>query len=343
MVSVLSRSGLLLAAGATFLAGACGAPPPPPAPAAPPVRTAEERAQLYKDCWDHFNTQAWDQFGNCFAENAVSEAVDGDPATLNGRAEIIARNKLEAAGFPDRRGEVRLILINGERLAAVALYAGTNSGPLPPGPDGKSLPATNKPIGLLMGHTAEFDATGSRVVRDAVYFEEATLAAQLGLTKNTQRAAEKPTGAAPITVIARNNETERSNQAAARSIFETLNKHDVAAYAKLLPDDYKLMEVAQPKDLDKKGALASTKETLGGFPDVAITPTTMWAAGDYVVISGTFVGTNTGNLPTSIGALKTGKKVSARFLNVLRFENGQPKEDWLFYNAAAVLAQLGAK
>ncbi len=95
--------------------------------------------------------------------------------------------------------------------------------------------------------------------------------------------------------------------------------------------------------MDKKGALASTKEMLGGFPDVAITPATMWAAGDYVAVAGTFAGTNTGNLPTSMGVRKTGKKVSLRFLNILRFDKGQVKEDWLFYNAAAIAAQLAAK
>jgi predicted ester cyclase len=346
MVSALSaarRRGLVFAVAATLAAAACGEPPPPPAPAAPPVKTAEERAHFYQECWNHFNNQAWDQFGMCYSETAVSESADGTPASLSGRADIIARGKLEAGGFPDRRGEVRLLLINGDRLASIALYTGTNTGPLPPGPDGKSMPATKKPIGLLMAHTAELDPTGSRVVRDAAYFEEATLAAQLGLSKSKQRPAEKPSGASPVTVIARNDETERTNQAAARSLLEALNKHDLDAYGKLLPDDYKLIEVAQPRDLDKKGALASTKEMLGGFPDVAITPTTMWAAGDYVVTAGTFAGTNTGNLPTSMGLQKTGKKVSLRFLNIQRFDKGQLKEDWLFYNASAFATQLAAK
>ena len=122
-------------------------------------------------------------------------------------------------------------------------------------------------------------------------------------------------------------------------MFETLNKHDVAAYGKLLPDDYKLIESAQPADLDKKGALASIKEAFTAFPDVSITPSTTWAAGDYVVVEGTFAGTNTGNLP-SMGLGKTGKKLSVRFFEVLRIEKGQPKEDWLFYNGSAFARQL---
>jgi predicted ester cyclase len=343
MVSVLSaarRTGLVLAAGAAFLTTACGEPPPPPTPAAPPVKTAEERAQFYKDCWNHFNDQAWDQFGTCYAENAVSESIDSDPASFNGRQDIIARGKLEATGFPDRRGEVRLMLVNGERLASIALYSGTNTGPLPPGPDGKSAPATKKPIGLLMAHTAELDPTGARVVRDAAYFEESTLAAQLGLSKQKLRSAEKPSGASTVTVIARNDDTERTNQAAARSMFEALNKHDLDAVGKLMASDYKLVEVAQPKDMDKKAGLASTKEAFAGFPDLSITPSALWAAGDYVVVAGTFAGTNTGDAP-SMGLRKTGKKVTLRFLEVLRFEKGLIKDDWIFYNGAAIARQLG--
>jgi len=341
-LSAVRRTRLVLAAGAVIVATACGAAPPPPAPAAPPVKTPEQRAQFYLACWNHFNDQAWDQFGACYTEDAVSESVEGNPSSFTARADIIARNKLEAAGFPDRRGEVRLVLLNGEHVAGIALYTGTQTGPLPPGPDGKSMPATKKPIGLLIAHTAELNPAGSHVVRDAVYFEEATLAAQLGVSKAKARPAEKPSGASPVIVIARNDETERTNQAAARTMFETINKHDFATISKALPADYKLVEVAQPMDMDKKAALASTKEMLGAFPNVAITPSTMWAAGDYVVAAGTFAGTNTGNIP-SMGIRKTGKKVSVRFFEVMRYDNGQLKEDWLFYNGAAFAAQLTAK
>ena len=345
MFSVLAaarRTRFVLAAGAVFVAAACGEPPPASAPAAPPVKTPEQRAQFYLACWNHFNDQAWDQFGACYTENAVSESVEGNPSSFTARADIIARNKLEAAGFPDRRGELRLVLLNGEHVAGIALYTGTQTGPLPPGPDGKSMPATKKPIGLLIAHAAELNPAGSHVVRDAVYFEEATLAVQLGLSKAKARPAEKPSGASPVIVIARNDEAEGTNQAAARTMFETINRHDFATISKALPDDYKLVEVAQPKDLDKKGALASTKEMLGAFPDVTITPSTMWAAGDYVAVAGTFAGTNTGPLP-SMGLRKTGKKVSVRFFEVMRFEKGQVKEDWLFYNGATFAAQLTAK
>jgi predicted ester cyclase len=61
-----------------------------------------------------------------------------------------------------------------------------------------------------------------------------------------------------------------------------------------------------------------------------------------VVVTGTFEGTNLGNLP-SMGVKKTGKKVSAHFFELFRLENSLCVEDWLFYNGAAFAAQLGLK
>src|SRR5262245_53440683 len=134
------------------LAAACSqpAPPPPPAPAAPAVKNAEARTQLYQDCWKDFNDKNWDKFGACYTENAVSESVGETPPSVTGRAAIIERNKKEAEAFPDRRGDPVLVVANGARIMSIAVYTGTNSGPMPPGPDGKSMPATNKKIGIYL-------------------------------------------------------------------------------------------------------------------------------------------------------------------------------------------------
>ncbi len=335
-----SMPGVLLAS--LVLAGACSEPAPPPAPAAPAVKTAEARTQWYQACWDHFNNKAWDQFQACYDENAVSESADSNPASVTGRAAIVAHAKAIAESFPDRRGELRLILANGDRLASIALYAGTNTGPLPPGPDGKATPATGKAIGMLMAHTLDWDATGSVAVRDTDYLDEGTMMAQLGLNPMPARPVEKATGAAATVVLAKNDETEKANLAAAQSMFDAVNKHDVKAIDAMNADDYRAIEIARPKDVNKKEAVAGAKEMFSAFPDMKVTPVTMWAAGDYVVIAGTFEGTNTGDMP-SMGMKKTGKKVTSKFLEIVKFEGGKVKDDYLFYNGAAWAAQLGAK
>ena len=94
--------------------------------------------------------------------------------------------------------------------------------------------------------------------------------------------------------------------------------------------------------MDKAASQASLKELFTSFPDVKITPVTMWAAGDYVVVTGTFEGTNLGDIP-SMGVKKTGKKMSAHFFELFKLENSLTRHDWLFYNGAAIAAQLGLK
>ncbi len=297
---------------------------------------------MYQACWQQFNDKAWDKFQNCYTETATSESVDSTPPSVTGRAQILESAKAGAVSFPDRHGEVRVVLVNGDHAASVALWTATNTGPLPPGPDGKAMPATNKPVGFLMAHTIDYDPTGTYAVRDAAYIDEHTLMSQLGVDKSPARPVEKPNGAPTMVIIAKNDAAETANVNATRAIFDALNKHDLKGMEAMMADDYKGMTVAEPKDVNKKEAMAGTKDMFSAFPDVSITPATVWGAGDFVVITGTFQGTNTGPL-TAMKMPATGNKVSSRFLEVLRFgADGKVHDDWLFYNGAAMMGQLMA-
>ena len=340
----MNRRHLIAAAVLVALASACSEPaPPPPPPPAPAPATADARIKLYTTCWDQFNAKAFDQFQNCFSDDATSEAVDSVQPKLTGRAAIMDVIKKEAESFPDRKGELKLVLGNGSRIAGVALYTATNTGPMP-GPDGKPMPATNKKIGLLMGHTIELDAMGTHAARESAYVEEGTVAGQLGLSKHAGvRPVMAATGGAPEIVIAKNDATETANIAAVRAMMDAGNKHDIKAVEAMLTDDYKLVEIGQPKDLDKKAAIASNKDFLKAFPDITSTASDVWAAGDYVVIVGKVDGTNKGAFP-GMGIMKaTGKKFTGRFLEICKMENGKVKQDWLFYNGSTLATQLGMK
>ena len=94
---------------------------------------------------------------------------------------------------------------------------------MPPGPDGKPVPATGKSIGMLMGHTLELDATGSAGARDAAYMDEGTLLAQLGQSPAPARPVMAPAGTPVTVVIAKNDEVETRNMAAVRSIVDAMN------------------------------------------------------------------------------------------------------------------------
>jgi predicted ester cyclase len=79
------------------------------------------------------------------------------------------------------------------------------------------------------------------------------------------------------------------------------------------------------------------------FPDMALSAHTVWAAGDYVAAAGSFTGTNKGPMPEMGLKKPTGKSVSVRFFEVVKFENGKAEEDWTFFNGAAFASQLGMK
>jgi predicted ester cyclase len=128
-----------------------------------------------------------------------------------------------------------------------------------------------------------------------------------------------------------------------RASFESFNAHDISVMERALADNYKLFESGLPADADKKAALASTKAFFTAFPDIKATVTDVWAAGDYVVATGSIAGTNTGPAPDLGIAQPTGKPVRARFFEIFKLQDGKIVEDWLFYNSAAFAAQLGLK
>ncbi|HJU44136.1 MAG TPA: ester cyclase, partial [Vicinamibacterales bacterium] len=291
--------------------------------------------------WKRWADKSYTTFQDCYTDNAVSESVDSTPPTTQGRAAIIEREKNFEKIYPDRRGELRLVLGSGTRLASVALFTATNEGPIPT-PDGKSMPATKKKVGLLLAHTVELDATGSRAIRDAVYLDEAAIMSQLGVSKGPARKPMTPTGSAPTVAVGRNTPTESSNIATYRAWIDTLNKHDVKAFEQTMADDFVLTEMGNPADMKKKEAIATLQGYLKAFPDLTANLTTVWAAGDYVVAEGAYSGTNTGDMP-AMGLKKTGKKINLRFIDIVRFENGKARENWTFANFASFATQLGMK
>ncbi|MGQ0734823.1 MAG: ester cyclase, partial [Acidobacteriota bacterium] len=286
------------------------------------------------------NDKAWDRFAPCYAENAVSEAIDANPAMVVGRSGIIRQAQTMVAAWPDVRGDLRLVLAHGPHAVSIARWHGTHTGPLP-GPDGKPVPATNKPFGFLMAHMVEFDADGRYAVRDASYVDEGTLLAQVGIVNVPARPVMSATPGPPTVVVAKGDEAEARNVAVVRRSFDAFNKHDVKAIDAKYADAYVLHEVARPEDLSRQAAAAAMAEVFKGFGDVRIMLADAFGAGDYVVVTGTLTGTNTGDLP-SMGVKKSGRKVQVKFLDVFRLANGLIAEEWLFYNGAAFSAQLGA-
>ncbi len=327
------------------LVSACNsAPPPAPKeqPEAPKAVTAEERVKWYQDCWSRFNNQKWDEFKKCYADNATSQQAGYGAATATGADAIVKSSQDFARAAPDTAGEGQLILVNGNRIASIYLIKGTNSGPFT-GPDGKEMPATNKKFGLLFGHHIESTPTPPPLVTKEVgLMDDADFAYQLGLSKNPGRPVMDKGEAMTKIVIAKNDDTEMKNVEGDKAWVEAFNKHDAAAVDSHETADFVLHDATAPKDMNLKEESESNKAFWKAFSDAKLTPSSIWGAGDYVVIVGTFEGTNEGNFP-AMKLKKTGKKASLPFFSVDRLEGGKLKESWLIFDGAQFAAQLGVK
>lgn len=334
---------LTLAALAAASAIACTAPAPAPTPPPPTPQpmSAEQAADLYGKCWGYFNDKNWEAFQLCYTPDATSEgAVDSGQPPATGRTAIIEAKKAGLAPNPDARGDVQLLLANGNDLVSVALWKGTHSAPRP-GPDGKEIPPSGKKFGFLMAHHAELDGGRTAVKADSDYVDFGTYLAQIGVSPAPARKAVDAAAAEPTVAIATGSADETGNVAAVQAMIESFNKRDSAGFEGMLADSYVLHEIGLPADQNKKQAIATMKELFRAFSDAKLTTTKVLAAGPYVVVLGTLEGTNDGAWPAMGIKKKTDKPVKLRFLEVFKLDGGKVVEDWLFYNGAAMAGQLG--
>jgi predicted ester cyclase len=310
------------------------APTPAPAPApTPKAVTAQDAAKIFATCWDHFNQRAWDKFSACYAPNAVTTTA-GHAEKLEGRAAIVEKGaKMFVSAFPDIRGEAQLTLIADKRVSAIVWVRGTHKGPLPT-PNGP-VPATQKKIGMLMFQEIEFNDKGE-AVKEHTVSDDGTMMAQLGLAKQPHRPATTEGAKERPVVIGAGGPSEAANIEATKKYYETFNRRDMAALLAMTHQD--AVEHIEPEAKDNVGLAAIEKSTKGlwtGFPDVKLTPESMWAAGDYTVTRVRFTGTNTG------GKKATGKKVDVPAIEVMHWQGGKLKYDWVFFNGLEFAMQMG--
>jgi steroid delta-isomerase-like uncharacterized protein len=76
------------------------------------------------------------------------------------------------------------------------------------------------------------------------------------------------------------------------------------------------------------------------FPDLEVTPEHMTATEDDVALAYTVTGTHEGEF---LGVAPTGQKVTARGVQIGRFEDGRLVERWGSSDQLAILQQLGAE
>lgn len=303
-------------------------------PAATPA-TPEEVAKFYQACWAAFGKD-WDAFGKCYAEDAVAVDSMGE---YNGRDAIVASAKDMSAAFTESVGELQLTLVNGNNIVGIARVGGKNTAPMKM-PGAGEIPATNKSYGMLMGHVLQLDDAGRQAVKEWSFFDSGTMMAQLGLSKSKQRPVLDKDWDNKATVIAKNDDTEKKNVEAHNAFVTAFNAHDVKAVGDAMADDAKWSEQASPADMDKKKFLKDLPAMFKAFSDVKITDDNVWGAGDFVVSTGKWEGTNDGDMK-SMKLKKTGKQVSLPFLEVTQYKDGKIASNWIFYDGMQFAIQLG--
>lgn len=297
------------------------------------------RIAAYRRCWATWN-DAWDELAPCYEESIVSEEPGSGSPPWRGIKAVMGHVALFKQVFPDARGEPRLILLNGNRIASVARVTGTHSGAMRQA--GGEIPPTGKRIALDLAHLEELAVSG-KAETELIFLDHATLWGQLGLYPGPHRAITQPateTASEPQVIVAKNDAGERDNLRAYRDRLASFNARDAERFASSLATEVVWSDLTFPDDLDKAGAIAWARSQWQGFSDLKLDASTAWAAGDYVVALGSMAGSQDGDL-ASWGVAKTGKHVSLPFLEISQWRKGQMVASRIFYDGLGLAAQLG--
>ena len=320
-----------LAVGVSLVA--CGSPERAPSKPVPVVDDVSARtAKLDERCTSHYNARDWDQLRTCYAADVVQDEP-GTGKPWIGIDDAVDHLKLFVTSFPDNTVTPELTLVAGNHTASIVLLRGTNTGPFP----GAGGP-TNKPIGLSMVHVVDLDATG-KIKTEWILYDTITMLSQLGLVPIPARGRIEAPAPAHV-VLARNDAREQQNLTSYRAAAEAFDAHDLERVRAGFTDDLVWTEPSRGPDMSKAAAVGEAAELWRAFSDLRRTTKTAWAAGDYVVATGTMTGTNDGPLP-AFGLDKTGKQVDVTYVEIAHFVDGKRDRSWLFYNGIVVASQLG--
>ncbi|MBM3736899.1 MAG: ester cyclase [Acidobacteria bacterium] len=109
---------------------------------------------------------------NSFHDPGYTVVPFGPGGTVRGAEGVGALLGGLFAGFPDFRAEIQALHHTDSAVVAEVLMTGTHQGPW------AGLPATGKPIHVPTCCIFEFD--GDKLMNEKVYFDNATMMAQLG-------------------------------------------------------------------------------------------------------------------------------------------------------------------
>ena len=322
-----------------LVVSACSSKAPPPEPMAPaPAMPSEEtvrNAATYRACTRYYNERKWNELRGCYAADVVQDEP-GTGKPWIGPNEAVKHLRSFVYSFPDNTITPALTLVSGVHAVSIMVLRGTNSGPFP----GAAGP-TNKPVGLAMAHLIDFDTEG-KIVTEWILYDTFTLHGQLELLMRPVRGilAEPASPATPF--LAKGDQIENANLMRYQQAVDAFNAHDPAGVREQLAEDLVWSEPNLPEDLSKAEVVSQSEDLWRGFSNLKRTPTTAWAAGDYVAASGRMTGKNDG-VSQTFGANATGRSIDATYIEIARYTAGKRDRSWLIYNGIVVAQQLGMK
>jgi SnoaL-like domain/SnoaL-like polyketide cyclase len=314
------------------------APPISAQPEATKPLTGDELAQRAIACWGFYSDNKWDELKGCYTPDASlvdlsSGAVAPGTGVEKGFDQIIAGNQHSKVGFPDLRGDVRLVLVHDHDVASITATAGTHTGPL----DG--ITDMNQKIADLEGNVDVMDDAG-RETHETDYEDDATIKYQLKPDTTHPVRSAAPDVPKEI-VVAKHDDAEKANVAVVQSVIDGFNKHDAKAMGAALADDAVWSEQENPKDWTKAEALADAQHSWKAFSNMKMTADSIWGAGNYVVVQATMTGTNDAPAPEMGVKAATKKQVTLPFLEVDQLDGGKIKHAWVIANSMIVPIELG--
>ncbi len=131
--------------------------------------------------------------------------------------------------------------------------------------------------------------------------------------------------------------TEQNKTIVRRIFDEIVNKGNLGVADELLAADYVNHDFPAPAP-GAEGFKLVTTMFRSAFPDIVVTLEDEVAEGDKVVTRGVFAGTHTGEF---MGIPATGRKVTIKYLDIWRLENGKAKENWVQMDLLGLMQQLG--
>ncbi|UCE36158.1 MAG: ester cyclase [Thermoplasmata archaeon] len=140
--------------------------------------SVEENLKVIKAVDEASNSRDWEAFASHHIEDVISYSPMRPEPTKGITAHVEVVQGLLSA-FPDFKMTRDQMFGQGDWAYVGYTLTGTHKGSLP-GPGGKPIPPTNKPIKLPLGSTLRFE--NGKIAEEHIYFDRLGMLGQLGVT-----------------------------------------------------------------------------------------------------------------------------------------------------------------